>query len=80
MPKKPKPQMELFAVHGERDIHALGLLGWRDPLWTTKFKIELQGGQHLTLDLATIRRLRCVQLPSPVAGAETTSPETDRPK
>ena len=80
MPKKPKRQLELFAAHDEKEIHALGLLGWRDPLWTTKFAVELRSGEHLTLDLATVRRLRQVALPSFAAGAETPSPETDRPK
>lgn len=55
MPKKPKAQLELFAGRGE--IHQLGLLGWEDALWTTRFEIPLLDGHKLYLNLITIRRL-----------------------
>jgi len=61
MPKKPPKQLELFAEtwHGsEQQIRALGLLGWRDPLWTRKIEITLLDGQKLLTSLATIRRLQ----------------------
>lgn len=54
MPKKPPAQLELFAGHG--DPHTLGLLGWRDPIWTTRFSIELLNGHKLFLNLISIRR------------------------
>ena len=57
--KKPK-QMELFAVADAGQIHALGLLGWRDPLWTTRFEIEMLDGTRLSMTLATIRQLHTI--------------------
>jgi hypothetical protein len=60
MPKKPPRQMELFAAHDNRDVHALGLLGWRDPLWTKRFEIPLLDGHNLVLTLATIRQLHSI--------------------
>src|SRR5271154_398080 len=42
MTKRKPAQMELFAGAGDaRDVHALGLLGWSDPLWTKRFEIPL---------------------------------------
>lgn len=72
MPKKPQAQLELFAGHDERDVHALGLLGWRDPLWTRRFTIELLNGQHLFTNLITIRRLHAVAKSDPASAAEKT--------
>jgi hypothetical protein len=61
--QKPKPtQLELFAGHvssGAVAVHSLGLLGWRDPVWTTRFEIELLSGETFWLNLETIRRLHC---------------------
>jgi hypothetical protein len=76
MARTPK-QLELFAgagdgksPHGGIDpcqIHALGLLGWKDPLWTTRITIQLLDGHNLCLRLLDIRRARmvdCDQLPT----------------
>ena len=60
--KKKPAQLELFAGAGE--IHELGLLGWEDALWTKTFEVPLLSGDRLTLDLATIRRLQRLVLPS----------------
>jgi hypothetical protein len=44
-------QLELFAAHDSQEVHSLGLLGWRDPLWTTKFEIRLLDGTQLPMTL-----------------------------
>ncbi len=62
--KKKPAQLELFAgagnpgegLHGQ--VHALGLLGWEDALWTKHFEVRLLSGDRLTFDLATLRRSR----------------------
>jgi len=54
MAKKDNAQLPLFPAAG--NVRALGLLGWRDPLWTRKIEIQLLSGDKLTIDLATIRR------------------------
>jgi hypothetical protein len=64
--KKPE-QLKLFAGRGE--IHELGLLGWEDSLWTKRFEVTLLGGQTLTLDLATVRRLQRLELPARASSA-----------
>lgn len=69
MPKKPAAQLELFAGHV--DPHTLGLLGWRDPLWTTRFTIELLNGQKLFLNLITIRRLHTIAKQGLASAADT---------
>ncbi len=72
MPKKPPAQLELFAGRvsaGEVDVRSLGLLGWRDPLWTTLFLIELLDGTKLLMNLITVRRLQRCVLPVPVSNA-----------
>ena len=60
MAKRPK-QLGLFdgvySELGPSEIHALGLLGWRDPIWTQRIKIPLCGGQSLFLRLIDIRAL-----------------------
>ena len=71
MPSKRDDQLPLFPAAG--NVHALGLLGWKDPLWTRKFSIELISGAKLTLDLATIRRLH-VAVKAGVAAADINSP------
>ncbi len=61
MPKKPPAQLELFAGRvSAGEVHSLGLLGWRDPLWTTRFLIELLDGTKLPMTLATIRQLHAI--------------------
>jgi hypothetical protein len=62
MPKKRPRQMELFPGRGE--VHALGLLGWEDALWTKPLEIELLCGDRLVINLITIRRLRSAEIPS----------------
>jgi len=68
MPKKPPAQLELFAGAGDArrgkravmdsdQVHALGLLGWRDPVWTQQIEIPLCGGSRLRLRLIDIRAL-----------------------
>lgn len=60
MPKKPPKQLELFAktwTGSEYEIHALGLLGWRDPLWIRKIEITMLDGQKLLMSLLSIRKL-----------------------
>lgn len=78
MPKKQPRQLELFAATyrgSEQEIHALGLLGWRDPLWSRKIEIEMQDGEKLIITLATIRQLqRCAALASPSARNAKRSP------
>lgn len=69
MPKKKAAQLELFAAAGEAEIHALGILGWKDPLWTTRFSIPLLDGHQLYLNLITIRRLQDCALPARASGA-----------
>lgn len=68
--KKPA-QMELFAGQGE--IHELGLLGWEDALWTKRFEVPLLSGDHLTLDLVTVRRLHKCEYPSPAPASSAES-------
>ncbi len=70
--RKKAAQLELFAGRvssGEAaavssalktDAHSLGLLGWRDPLWTTRFEITLLDGTQLPMTLATIRQLHAI--------------------
>ena len=59
--KKKPAQLELFAGHvSSGDVHALGLLGWRDPLWTRRFEIQLLDRSKLILTLATIRQLHAI--------------------
>lgn len=79
MPKKPATQLELFAGHGD-DPHALGLLGWRDPLWTRRFEIPLMGGSTLPMTLASLRQaahqkngrqLHSIARQAPASGAAT---------
>jgi hypothetical protein len=74
MPKKKAAQLELFAAAGE--VHQLGLLGWEDALWTKPIQISLIGGQTLTVNLETIRRLRKVarQLEAAQIAAMTLTP------
>lgn len=60
--KRKSPQLELFASETPNDIHSLGLLGWSDPLWTTRFTIELQDGTKLAMNLITIRTLQHVDV------------------
>lgn len=72
MAKRAK-QLELFAgAVDEREVHALGLLGWRDPLWTTKINIPLMDGRSLVLRLIDIRALKAMlrrpEPGSPVSG------------
>jgi hypothetical protein len=60
-PMKTPKQLELFAATGDAGVvHALGLLGWRDPLWTTRFEIPLLDGTRLPMTLATIRQLHAI--------------------
>lgn len=56
--KTKRRQLELFASETPADIHSLGLLGWSDPLWTTRFTIELQDGTKVAMNLITIRTLQ----------------------
>jgi hypothetical protein len=51
--RKPPAQMELF--QGRREIHALGLLGWEDALWTKPIEIRLLSGETLRVTLQTLR-------------------------
>lgn len=52
--RKRPAQLELFAGAGE--VHALGLLGWEDALWTKPMEITLLSGQRLTMTLEVLRR------------------------
>lgn len=52
--RKQPTQLELFAA---RDSATLGILGWRDPVWTQRFTVTLLDGTELTLTLATVRQL-----------------------
>ncbi len=62
--KKKPAQLELFAEAANSQIHQLGLLGWRDPLWTTRFTITLLDGTKLPMTLITVRRLQRLEVPS----------------
>ena len=62
--KRPPAQLELFGAAVDaaggltaEDIHALGLLGYKDPLWTRRLDIPLLGGKELSLRLVDIRAL-----------------------
>lgn len=55
MTKKKAAQLELFATRGQ--IHALGVMGYNDPLWSKAIKIPLLSGKTLTVNLITIRAL-----------------------
>lgn len=61
MSRTREKQLELFEVRGEgltaQEIHALGLLGWKDPLWTKQLEIPLIGGRKLSLRLVDVRAL-----------------------
>ena len=74
--KKPV-QLELFAAASSEEIHRLGLLGWRDPLWTTRIFIPLCGGSSLHLRLIDIRVLHEVarkKIPDPPETAASAAP------
>ena len=70
--QKPPRQLELFAGRvssGEAaaassalktDVHSLGLLGWKDPLWTTRFEITLLDGTQVPMTLLAIRQLHVI--------------------
>jgi len=60
MPKKMPAQLELFKQSGQ--VHALGLLGWNDALWTKPIAVPLLGGDVLTVNLETIRRLQKLEM------------------
>ena len=62
MRKHEKLQLELFGARSAADVQSLGLLGWRDPLWTTRFTIILQDGTRLPMNLITIRTLHHLDL------------------
>ena len=61
MPKKRPNQLELFPGRGE--VHALGLLGWEDALWTTPIEIRFLSGDRLVTNLRAIRSLRSAAIP-----------------
>jgi hypothetical protein len=73
--QKPKPkQLALFADHADGQIHALGLLGYGDALWTKPIEIELISGQKLIVNLETIRRLQRLEMPAAASqGTDQTS-------
>jgi hypothetical protein len=66
---KTAKQLELFAgAVDAQAVHALGLLGWKDPLWTTRFEIVMLDGTRLPMTLATIRQLHAIaRSPDPEA-------------
>jgi hypothetical protein len=75
---KTAKQLELFVgAADDAQVHALGLLGWKDPVWTTRISIPLCGGSNLLLRLIDIRALHEMvrradpESPAPAAGAES---------
>jgi hypothetical protein len=68
--KKKPAQLELFAGAGE--VHALGLLGWEDALWTKPIEIKLLSGEKFTVTLEVLRRRPWVVRAGHAGNAEPT--------
>lgn len=74
--KKAPAQLELFEGVAKCStdtswIHSLGLLGYKDPLWTRRFEVRLLNGQTVTFTLRNLRAL--VRWTSPEKPTATTA-------